>query len=183
MPGVRREASTKEAREIVSAAAGRPVLGVFATDDVDLILRRRDESGISGAQLHWSPSEAMVERLQREGMLVWRVVRVADADEAAAAGRWDGADAVLVEPRVEGALGGTGRVLDLDLAQRARSALLGKKMVLAGGLRPETVAAAVAAVHPDVVDVSSGVERSPGEKDPQLIRSFLEALVGDHPSP
>ncbi|MGH7733051.1 MAG: phosphoribosylanthranilate isomerase, partial [Gemmatimonadales bacterium] len=59
----------------------------------------------------------------------------------------------------------------------------GHRMVLAGGLRPGSVAGVVAAVGPEVVDVSSGVERVPGEKDPALIRSFLEALVGDLPSP
>jgi phosphoribosylanthranilate isomerase len=56
-------------------------------------------------------------------------------------------------------------------------------MVLAGGLRPDTVAAAIALVRPDLVDVSSGVERSPGVKDAALLKAFLEAVVGDHPSP
>jgi phosphoribosylanthranilate isomerase len=51
-------------------------------------------------------------------------------------------------------------------------------MVLAGGLTPETVAAAVALVRPDIVDVSSGVERLPGIKDPDKIARFLEAVVG-----
>ena len=88
------------------------------------------------------------------------------------------ADAVLVEPRVPGRSGGTGTRLDLALAQAARSRLAGAAMVLAGGLTPESVVEAMALVRPDVVDVSSGVERLPGIKDPDKIARFLEAVVG-----
>lgn len=184
VPGARRAVRATEARDIVAAAAGHPVLGVFASDDADAILQQRDRSGLSGAQLHGGLRPGVAERLRSHGMLVWRVVRVSDAAGARAAG-WagPGVDAVLVEPKVEGALGGTGTPLDPALGRLARMALAGRRMVLAGGLRPDTVAAAVAEIGPDVVDVSSGVERVPGEKDPALIRSFLEALVGDLPSP
>lgn len=184
VPGARRAVRANEARDIVAAAAGRPVLGVFASDDADAILQHRDRSGLSGAQLHGDLRPDVAERLRSHGMLVWRVVRVSDAAGARAAGlAGPGVDAVLVEPKVEGALGGTGTPLDPSLGRLARMALVGHRMVLAGGLRPDTVAAAVAGIGPDVVDVSSGVERVPGEKDPALIRSFLEALVGDLPSP
>jgi len=54
-------------------------------------------------------------------------------------------------------------------------------MVLAGGLTPETVGAAAALVRPEVVDVSSGVERLPGIKDPVRIAAFLEAALGPSP--
>ena len=69
-----------------------------------------------------------------------------------------------------------GVALDLALAREARARLAGATMVLAGGLTPETVAAAVALVRPEVVDVSSGVERLPGIKDPDKIARFLEAV-------
>jgi phosphoribosylanthranilate isomerase len=88
------------------------------------------------------------------------------------------ADAVLVEPRVAHATGGTGIALDFVLGCEARAQLAGGTMVLAGGLTAETVAAAVALVRPDIVDVSSGVERLPGIKDPDKIARFLEAVVG-----
>ena len=181
--GARRQVTRAEAAEVVAAAAGTPVFGVFATTDVGEILRLRDETGIRGAQLHGQPDAAAARRLHGEGMLVWRVARLAGlSDVAGLTGMAEGADALLVEPRVEGALGGSGIPLDLVVARGARAALQGRRMVLAGGLRPDTVGRAIAEVRPDIVDVSSGVERRVGEKDPELIRAFLEALVGDHPS-
>src|SRR2546423_1180903 len=76
------------------------------------------------------------------------------------------------------AAGGTGVWLALAVAREARQRLAGATMVLAGGLTPQTVAAAVALVRPEVVDVSSGVERLPGIKDPDKIARFLEAVFG-----
>jgi phosphoribosylanthranilate isomerase len=88
------------------------------------------------------------------------------------------ADAVLVEPRVPQADGGTGTALDPSLAREARARLARATMVLAGGLTPETVGPVAALVRPEVVDVSSGVECLPGIKDPEKIARFLEAVFG-----
>lgn len=164
----------------VSAAAGRvPVFGVFGEQSVDEILRISRAAALAGAQLHGAYRREDATRLRAEGLRVWRVVRLAgpqDLDvlrESAVE-----ADAVLVERRVAHAAGGTGIPLDLALAREARTRLAGAAMVLAGGLTPGTVAAAVALVRPDIVDVSSGVERLPGIKDPDKIARFLEAVVG-----
>jgi hypothetical protein len=77
----------------------------------------------------------------------------------------------------------TGRPIVRDIAERFPKTLLlaGAAMVLAGGLRPETVAESVALVRPEVVDVSSGVETLPGIKDPVRIAAFLEAAFGPSP--
>jgi phosphoribosylanthranilate isomerase len=72
----------------------------------------------------------------------------------------------------EGPVSGAGQMVDLEMA--AGIARLGD-MVLAGGLRPDNVGVAIHQVKPYGVDVSSGVESSPGEKDPSLIRSFVAA--------
>jgi phosphoribosylanthranilate isomerase len=164
----------------VRAAAGVvPVFGVFGEQSVDEILRISRSAGLAGAQLHGAYRREDAARLRAEGLRVWRVVRLAGRDDLGVLRESAGeADAVLVEPRVAHATGGTGIALDLALASEARARLAGAAMVLAGGLTPETVAAAVALVRPDIVDVSSGVERLPGIKDPDKIARFLEAVVG-----
>jgi phosphoribosylanthranilate isomerase len=164
----------------IRAAAGHvPVLGVFGEQPIEQILHIVRSAELDGAQLHGAYDRDNAARLRAEGLLVWRVGRIAATAEAAALLELtDAADAVLVEPRVPQALGGTGVALDLDLACRARDVLANATMVLAGGLTPESVAAAAALVRPDIVDVSSGVERLPGIKDPDKIARFLEAVVG-----
>ncbi len=166
------------ARGIVQAAGSVPVFGVFGAQPTSTILRVRDEAGLRGAQLHGRYRVADARALAREGLIVWRVVRVADAadlrmlPEAA-----EGADAVLVEARVGYAEGGAGVPLALELALEARRLLAGRRMVLAGGLEPDSVRAAAALVRPEVVDVSSGVEFRAGVKDPARVVRFLEAIA------
>jgi phosphoribosylanthranilate isomerase len=170
------------AAEVRAAAAGVPVFGVYGRQSVDDILRLTESAGLSGAQLHGDYAREDAARLRSEGLTVWRVVRIAapeDLDTLADAAR--DADAVLVEPRVPHAAGGTGVSLDLAVAREARARLAGLTMALAGGLTPDTVAAATSLVRPDVVDVSSGVERLPGIKDPDKIMRFLEAACGHSP--
>jgi phosphoribosylanthranilate isomerase len=179
-----RMATTAQAAAIVAAAPGVPVLGVFSSQTVDEILRIRDQSGLAGAQLHGVYPREAAARLRKEGLLVWRVWRIAEPGDLDLLSEMaEDADALLVEPRVAHADGGTGVSLDLAVAREARGRLAGRTMVLAGGLTPETVRAAVALVGPEVVDVSSGVERLPGIKDPDKIASFLEAVLGHSPFP
>ena len=85
----------------------------------------------------------------------------------------DAVDAVLLDAYVAGAHGGTGAQFDWNLAVRARD--LGKPLVLAGGLTPTNVAEAVRTVRPFGVDVSSGVESAPGQKDPEKLAAFVRA--------
>jgi len=177
-----RRVSVPAAAEVRAAAAGVPVFGVYGRQSVDEILRLTESAGLAGAQLHGDYAREAAARLREAGLTIWRVVRIAapeDLDALAAA--VPDADAVLVEPRVPHADGGTGVSLDLAVAREARARLAGVPMVLAGGLTPDTVAAATAIVRPDVVDVSSGVERLPGIKDPDKIMRFLEAACGHSP--
>lgn len=167
------------AAEIVDAARGVPVLGVFGLQSTEQIRRIATAAGLAGAQLHGEYVREDAVRLRAAGLLVWRVVRISaptDLDRLEPAAM--DADAVLVEPRVAHAAGGTGVSLDLAVAREARGRLAGRRMVLAGGLTPASVSRAVTLVRPDVVDVSSGVEHLPGIKDPAKIAAFLEAVFG-----
>lgn len=166
------------ARAIVERSRQVPVLGVFGSQSVEQILDITATAGLAGVQLHGAYGAGDAARLKAAGLAVWQVVRIAAPSDLDRLDDLAGADAVLVEPWVAHAAGGTGISLDLAVAREARMRLSGRRMVLAGGLRPESVNAAVALVRPDVVDVSSGVEHLPGIKDPIKIAAFLEAVFG-----
>ncbi len=182
LAGGPRHLSPAAAADVSAAASGVPVFGVYGDQSVDDILEISRLAHLQGAQLHGPYARSDAARLRAAGLQVWRVLRIAtptDLDALSASAR--DADAVLVEPRVPHATGGTGVSLDLAIAREARQRLAGSAMVLAGGLTPATVAVAVTLVRPEVVDVSSGVERLPGIKDPEKIARFLEAVFGHSP--
>lgn len=83
-------------------------------------------------------------------------------------------DAVLLDTSVPGKHGGTGRIHDWNLSRRVREAIYPEPLILAGGLTPENVRQAVALVEPYAVDVSSGVEASPGVKDFEKVYRFVK---------
>ena len=90
--------------------------------------------------------------------------------------------AVLVDAFQPGAYGGTGQSLDWASLAHRKNVLLNLPLILAGGLTPENVAEAIVTARPDAVDVASGVESSPGRKDPAKVRAFIaaakESLIG-----
>lgn len=172
-----RMVSEQAARDIVAAAGQVPVFGVFSSQGESEILRIRDRAGLAGAQLHGGMTPELVATLQRAGMQVLLVAHLSASSDLECLDSLKALGApILVEPRVAGQLGGTGTALDHGLARAARERLRGHPMFLAGGLTPDTVRAAVSAVSPDAVDVSSGVEQIPGIKDHDKLTRFLEAL-------
>jgi phosphoribosylanthranilate isomerase len=172
-----RQVTVSQARAVVEVAGQVPVFGVFSSQTRKEILEVRDQTGLSGAQLHGEPDPALVAGLTSAGMQVLMVIRLAGPEDLP---RLDLARTLgvpaLVEPRVAGRLGGTGVRLSLELARAARERLAEHPMFLAGGLTPDTVADAVQSVRPDAVDVSSGVEQIPGIKDHDRLARFLEVL-------
>jgi phosphoribosylanthranilate isomerase len=165
------------ARTIVDSASAATVMGVFTEHSVSDILQICGWSGVRGAQLHGSYPPEAASRLRAAGLEVWRVVRIAvPADLDLLGDAVHESDAVLVEPKVSHVRGGSGLPLDLAIAREARFRLSGHLMVLAGGLNQETVSEALSLVRPEIVDVSSGVERLPGIKDLDKIARFAEAV-------
>jgi phosphoribosylanthranilate isomerase len=129
------------------------------------------DAGLDCLQLHGDEAPDALSPLLPHA---YKAVRVANAADAARAATFPG-DHLLVDAKVEGALGGTGATFDWALvADLAKT----KKLTLAGGLTPANVAVAVRAVRPYCVDVASGVESSPGVKDRAKMRAFIEAARG-----
>ena len=85
-------------------------------------------------------------------------------------------DALLLDTYTESERGGTGRTFDWSLAVRAKE--IGPPVILSGGLTTANVQEAIRNVRPYAVDVSSGVEREPGRKDPEKLRRFMEQVKG-----
>ncbi len=86
----------------------------------------------------------------------------------------DAFDAVLLDSCVSGNYGGSGKTHNWNLSKQVRDAIYPKPLILAGGLKPENVKEAISAVKPYAVDVSSGVEASPGTKDPRKVAEFVK---------
>ncbi len=83
-------------------------------------------------------------------------------------------DAILLDTFTQGKLGGTGTVHNWELSRCIRQRIKPKPLILAGGLRPENIQDAIRFVQPYAVDVSSGVELSPGIKDSDKILQFIK---------
>ena len=128
--------------------------------------------GLSRVQVHGDVDVAAVRAAA--GVPVVQGIRV-DGPAALARARESEADLVLLDASVPGRHGGTGHAFDWGLLDDAP---LGRPFALAGGLAPDNVEAAIERVRPSHVDVSSGVERAPGRKDPALVEAFIAAAGG-----
>jgi len=126
-------------------------------------------TGIDTLQFHGEETQEFCAGFRP--LRVWKAFRMADAESLRAVRLHPDADALLLDSHVSGSHGGTGHSFDWDLAIGAKQ--LGRPVILAGGLNPENVAAAVAHVRPFGVDVSSGVESAPGQKDHAKIAAFI----------
>jgi phosphoribosylanthranilate isomerase len=177
-----RRVDAEAGREILDAA-GSVVkrVGVFGTNDPAEIGRTAAIAHLDVVQLHADPSVSDVNAVRRTFPgEVWAAIRIAGAHiRAEAEPLFDRADAVVLDARSEKKLGGTGEALPWgDLAVDLARDRGGAAVVLAGGLKPGNVASAIRTLGPDVVDVSSGIESSPGIKDPWLMREFFAAATG-----
>ena len=175
------------ARRVFDKAGTATRVVVVGHEPVDDIVRAAMASGADIVQLHGDPSARMVLDLrERWPGGIWAALRVPPQsfDQERAAALFAVADGVVLDAYVPGALGGTGVSIDWRALQAPlqvvrnhvdASALL----VLAGGLTPENVRTGIRLLSPDVVDVSSGVELSPGIKDHARVQRFVAAARGD----
>lgn len=174
-----RRVTVDEAVRVLSPTRGRArAVGVFGATSPDAIARIVSQVSLDVVQLSADPDAETVDAVRSvTSAEVWAAVRCTATLPPAATTLFSHADAVLLDARVEGQLGGTGRTIQWDdLAPAVRAERAGRRLVLAGGLTPENVRRAVEVLAPDVVDVSSGVESAPGVKDHERMRAFVAAL-------
>jgi phosphoribosylanthranilate isomerase len=154
------------------------LVAVFVDLAVPKAARAARTAGAGVIQLHGDERPDHLRALRAEGpWRLWKAVRVRrPAEVLAAAERWVGiADGLLLDGFREGSGGGQGARFPWKALEVVRHQVpVELKLVVAGGLTPENVDKAVSRLAPDVVDVSSGVERLLGVKDPDRVRAFIQ---------
>jgi phosphoribosylanthranilate isomerase len=148
-------------------------VGVFVDEDQQVVRSLMDDCGLEIAQLHGNESAIYCKEL---GRTILKALRVKDRSTFLAMAEYRGRAGVrgfVLDAFSEQAYGGTGQMIDWQLAAEAAKAA---NILLAGGLTPENVKKAIQAVQPYGVDVSSGVERAPGKKDHEKVRAFIRAV-------
>jgi phosphoribosylanthranilate isomerase len=183
VPDARRAVAPAQARSMINSARARGsahlVAVVGGAIDPQEAATMVGSLGFDAAQLVGDDAAARATAdLLGAAVGIMRTVAV-DADDVddalAAAAEWEARGArIIFEPRVSGSLGGAGVALAPDVSRRL---FIGPGRGLAGGLDPNSVAAAISSSEPAFVDVSSGIERD-GHKDPQTMRSFVAAVRG-----
>ena len=169
-----RQISPALAREIVKRLPPETVtVGVFRNETPSRVVEIVNEARLQGAQLHGHESPAMTAEVATDVRFVIKAV-VAGSQDAAHANSF-ASDAILVD----GLHPGSGTAYDWELLQDIPTDI---RLMLSGGLTPDNVAAGIAQVRPWGVDVSSGVEKAPGQKDAVKMRHFItnarDAVLG-----
>jgi phosphoribosylanthranilate isomerase len=167
-----RHADAGAAAGVVAACGGRAdIVGVMVEPAAERCRELARRHRLAAVQVHGRVAPGFVDEVD---VAVIRAANPADRREALTLDWWP--DCLLLldsAPAVPGAVpGGTGRRIDLDMAAEVARH---RRIVLAGGLDPDNVAEAIERVRPAGVDASSGLERSPGVKDPGRVRDFVAA--------
>ena len=149
-------------------------VGIFRDEHPSRVIELAHKAGMKAAQLHGSET---IEQTAEVAASIRYVIKVfgSDSPHLSRADRY-GTDMVMVDTPG----GGSGKVFDWSLAGEVPD---GVRLILAGGLHPDNVADAIDAVEPWGVDVATGVEASPGRKDPMLVRRFIANARAAAPEP
>jgi phosphoribosylanthranilate isomerase len=150
------------------------IAGVFVNQPLDEIAAFAEEVPLSLVQLHGDEGPSFcAEVARRTGAKVIKAQRVRSREDVQALRVFRSVDFHLVDAHVEGRRGGTGQTVEWSMLGELGHDV---PLILSGGLTPENVGEAIAAVHPFAVDVASGTEKAPGVKDPEKLRAFAEAV-------
>lgn len=158
-PGIARDIAKRLPPEIIT-------VGVFRDESPKRVVDIVEFAGLKAAQLHGKETPDQARWIRKRVPLV--IQAFAAGDRMVSRALEYGVDAVLLDNPTPG----SGQVFDWKMAGEAPD---GVRVIIAGGLTPDNVAAAVAAIRPWGVDVVTGVEREPGHKDPVKLRAFVAA--------
>lgn len=173
-----RHVTAEQARAISAAAEGLIKVGLFVNESPQVMREVATLVGLDCLQLHGDESVSILKELEP-----WPVIKAfrlgvgnqLEVWRLAQQWRQHGAQAILIDAwQRPGEFGGGGEVGDWALAAELVAEISGP-VILAGGLTPENVGAAIESVRPHGVDTASGVERFPGKKDAEAIRAFVAA--------
>ncbi|CAN5503888.1 phosphoribosylanthranilate isomerase [soil metagenome] len=169
-----RQVAVERVRSIVSRLPPEVLtVGVFRDEAPSRVVELVHRGRVKAAQLHGHEGPEDTRYVHEHVPIVFKSFSAGDPEVASAADH--GADAILLDAAVPG----SGAVFDWRLAEDAPERL---RLVLAGGLGPDNVASAIERVRPWGVDACSGLEASPGRKDPAKLRAFLSAARAAAPS-
>jgi phosphoribosylanthranilate isomerase len=151
-------------------------IGVFANAEIDEIHNLVEQTTLTGVQLHGSESPQYCQKLRETlpEVEILKAFKIRDAESLNAIAAYrDRADTFLLDAYHPQLLGGTGKTLDWQSLQAFQPH---RPWLLAGGLTPENIQTALNQLQPDGIDLSSGVERSPGDKDIKKVARLFEQL-------
>jgi phosphoribosylanthranilate isomerase len=154
-------------------------IGVFADADIAEIRQIVARSSLTGVQLHGRESLEFCRQLRQAlpGTELIKALKVRTRESLVEAKAYrESADALLLDAYHPQLLGGTGKTLDWNAIASFQLPL---PWFLAGGLTPDNIEEALKQLHPDGIDLSSGVERSPGDKDLDRVALLFERLSGN----
>jgi len=172
-PKSRRHISVKKAKEIQRSLPSKvSCVGVFVDESFSSIMQKVNDCHLDAVQLHGNETREMVSKLKKENLNVIKALYMEDEPNIKNAKKYE-ASSYLVECCPGKLPGGNARSWNWN---KTRSYKTNAPLILAGGLTPDNIEEAVLSCMPDAVDISSGVEISPGHKDILKVKHLLKNL-------
>lgn len=168
-----RKIAVKDARPIIeSLPPFISCVGLFVNEYVERVMEVCELCGIRNVQLHGDEPPEYLNDLT--GHKIIKAFRVRDEGVLDTVKKYT-ADAILLDSFAADKMGGTGTVFPWDIARKIKEF---GRIIIAGGLTPENIADAITTTQPYAVDIASGVEKTPGKKDKELMRKFIAIAKG-----
>jgi len=152
-------------------------IGVFANTSIEKIIQTVADSGLTGVQLHGDEESEFCQRLRRSlpNVEILKALRIRSFEDIDKASSYTVCvDTLLLDAYHPQQLGGTGKTLDWTMLEQFSPSC---PWFLAGGLTPDNIVEALGQVNPSGIDLSSGVERGPGDKHLDKVAQLFERLV------